>query len=1125
MTQSRSGPATPGNLWKPPSAAELEARLPKFKILLFLGCDEFRAVYKGVQRTLGRVVAINVVPPEVRKTFGSRFSERFQNEIRRIESLNHPGIIRIFDFGNDTDGLLYIVTEYIEGTDVAKRIEREGRMQAETVRRISLRLCEILGHAHAHGVIHRDLKPTNLLLGQDGRIFVSDFGLAAAASEEGRGFNVTDEKKSPLYHLAPELQTGHATVDSRADLYSLGAAIYQMLTGRIPEGMPEPPSRVVADLDSRWDLIVFRATRERPEDRYSGADELAADLKALETPESSLRLIPIAPLENPRPSGEKVTPPSPPATSNPTDPVARIRTNLRRRTALASLGAVAFLAILLLAFLSWTPGEKGEMRWLADRSVILEVSPTNGSPPSTIEPGRATTVGALPPEPSTGTQPSPPSASTEDRAEPPPSAREVSTPQQWSGRHAELRISKDIGSPEAIRLYLQILDSSVDVLNEFVVSKPFVLNEGKVVIREYPGRTDPISGRLVHGAAFSSATGEIGIDRPLLAKTLVELGEEKSLLDHLHVPEQLALAYVQSIMEKLVPADPETRSGAWIQEGLTRALGRDATETAIERHGIQCDAIASDRERIARTLQAGKDFSESMWIERMSHGTEMPLLQGSRGPGMIDPVMALFLDLKGKLGRPFLKRFLTETLPRRPDAKTVQDAFDNVFVASFHAAPEAGLSSYFGENWKWPVSEAAKAAVAGPAIPAHPAPMAPTTTAPTTTAPTTTAPPLAVSGFISPEFIAILEKHYADLESSIEVLSANYRKAVEKLGSDPTGVRPAGGATAHPEVLRNLERFTDSLSEGELPIHERWLALPETFRLPPGSSSELANLHAIWLRETERIEGESIRHLAKSIYDYESGFRSQPNHPHRRAAAAYREYLVPAPGKTPGGDGPSGLIFVSVGPFVGDKPVRIRAGRLVDPVLGESKARLVPVDITGLPEGRHTILVSTEHHVPSVSSVQIRDGRVYPSGISADFEATHYAKIAYLAHKGTRLPSSGGNLATRSVWLALENCPEEFEGRFRFSKERNRDFRFALENEDEGGFGVYSSRETTLRAMTYLEKEVLDPVSIPLSASSDEPYVTFFAPTGVPGENFRGVIKVLDLAPVPAAGEEVIEIW
>lgn len=242
------------------------------------------AVYKGWQRSLDRFVAIKVLPPDL-DDGDAQFTARFKQEAKTMARLSHPGIVSVIDSGETPDGLLYMVMEFIEGTDVSEMVKGQGRLAPEHALSIVAHVCEALDYAHNNGVIHRDIKPANVMMDSQGRVKVADFGLAKAVNSGQTALTGTNMVMGTPDFIAPEALILGVDVDHRADLYAIGVMLYQMLTGKVPRGRFEPASIRVPGLDPRFDTIIDRAMQEDREARYKSAADIRADLmNILHTP-------------------------------------------------------------------------------------------------------------------------------------------------------------------------------------------------------------------------------------------------------------------------------------------------------------------------------------------------------------------------------------------------------------------------------------------------------------------------------------------------------------------------------------------------------------------------------------------------------------------------------------------------------------------------------------------------------------------------------------------------------------------------------------------------------------------------------------------------------------------------
>ena len=200
-----------------------------------------------------------------------------------MAKLAHPGIVGVFEAGAaaEAGGLLYIVMEFVDGTDVARLIESEGKLAPELATTLLTQVCDALHYAHQNGVVHRDIKPANLLLTRDGTVKIADFGLAKHRDDVLQGLTKTNVAMGTPEFLAPEAWTSNTPLDRRADVFAVGVTLYQMLTGEIPRGFWEMPSALVAT-DARFDAIIERALQPKPEERYQSSAELRRDLEKIQ---------------------------------------------------------------------------------------------------------------------------------------------------------------------------------------------------------------------------------------------------------------------------------------------------------------------------------------------------------------------------------------------------------------------------------------------------------------------------------------------------------------------------------------------------------------------------------------------------------------------------------------------------------------------------------------------------------------------------------------------------------------------------------------------------------------------------------------------------------------------------
>lgn len=277
-TQPVSDPHT----WQPPSPEFLQSMLPGYLVEGFLARGGMGAVYRGVQISLSRKVAIKILPPQLLET-DSSFAERFKQEAKAMAQLNHPGIVSVYDFGEMQDGTLYFIMEFVDGTDVGQMVAQQGRLPSAHAMAITAHVCDALQYAHERGVVHRDIKPANIMVGYDGSVKVADFGLAKSALQRNTSLTVSGHVMGTPHFVAPEALMLGSSVDHRADIYAVGVMLYQMLTGKIPQGLFEMPSMQVPGLDPRYDAIIAGAMREDRELRYQHIQDMRRALDAIVT--------------------------------------------------------------------------------------------------------------------------------------------------------------------------------------------------------------------------------------------------------------------------------------------------------------------------------------------------------------------------------------------------------------------------------------------------------------------------------------------------------------------------------------------------------------------------------------------------------------------------------------------------------------------------------------------------------------------------------------------------------------------------------------------------------------------------------------------------------------------------
>ena len=257
----------------------------RYEIIGKIGAGGMSDVYKAKDLTLGRFVAIKVLKPEFSEDLN--FVTKFRTEAQSAAGLEHPNIVNIYDVGSEK-GMHYIVMEYVEGITLKTYIEKKGQLSFKEAVSIAIQVGRGIEAAHSKGIIHRDIKPQNIIITTEGKVKVTDFGIARAASSN----TISSDVMGSVHYSSPE-QARNGFVDGKSDIYSLGIVMYEMVTGRVPydgdttvavaiQHLQEeivPPSAYAPNLPISMEKIILKCTMKKPEDRYQTADELIADLK------------------------------------------------------------------------------------------------------------------------------------------------------------------------------------------------------------------------------------------------------------------------------------------------------------------------------------------------------------------------------------------------------------------------------------------------------------------------------------------------------------------------------------------------------------------------------------------------------------------------------------------------------------------------------------------------------------------------------------------------------------------------------------------------------------------------------------------------------------------------------
>ena len=241
------------------------------EIVELLGRGGMGVVFKARQPALDRFVALKILPR--RMALDPDFQSRFIREAKALGSLSHPNIVLVHDFGAEGD-LFFFVMEFVDGVNL-RNLLREKKLDPAQAMRIVPQLCDALEFAHAEGIVHRDIKPENILLDKKGRVKIADFGLAklTGADSPAHMLTMTNMVMGTPHYMAPEQVENPKSVDHRADIYSMGVVFYEMLTGELPIGRFEVPSKKV-QIDVRLDEVVLKTLEKAPERRYQKASEV-----------------------------------------------------------------------------------------------------------------------------------------------------------------------------------------------------------------------------------------------------------------------------------------------------------------------------------------------------------------------------------------------------------------------------------------------------------------------------------------------------------------------------------------------------------------------------------------------------------------------------------------------------------------------------------------------------------------------------------------------------------------------------------------------------------------------------------------------------------------------------------
>ena len=268
----------------------------RYELVEFIGKGGMALVYRAIDHRTGHSVAVKILRPEFNQD--EEFLERFEREATTASRMSHHNIVNLLDVGQDGE-FRYLVMEYVRGRTLKDVIQQKGALPPAVAAQIGIRILSALQHAHKNGIIHRDIKPQNILVHSDGLIKVADFGIARVAGSNT--ISHSDSVMGSVYYFSPEQAQGK-DVTFASDLYSVGVVLYEMMTGQPPfdgetpvaialqhiSGKARPMSEINPAVPPAMERVVAKAMEKRPEDRYQSALEMAQDLqRALQEPDGT----------------------------------------------------------------------------------------------------------------------------------------------------------------------------------------------------------------------------------------------------------------------------------------------------------------------------------------------------------------------------------------------------------------------------------------------------------------------------------------------------------------------------------------------------------------------------------------------------------------------------------------------------------------------------------------------------------------------------------------------------------------------------------------------------------------------------------------------------------------------
>jgi serine/threonine protein kinase len=329
--------------------AAVQELLPDFELVERIGRGGMGVVYKARQLALDRVVAIKLLSAEIADKPG--FAERFGREAKAMARLNHPNVVAVYDC-HQSAKLCYLVMEFIDGANL-RELTQTGRLSPSEALAIVPQICDALQYAHDQGIVHRDIKPENILIDRQGRVKIADFGLAKLLDDASASVELTRSHMvmgTPRY-MSPEQVETPLDVDHRADIYSLGVVIYELLTGELPMGRFAAPSEKV-QIDVRLDEVVLRTLEKEPQRRYQQASEVKTDMESIArtypgaNPGANPGAPAIPPVVEPKPGPE----PKPRFLDGPTNPAAAARWRIVMGIIMIATGLFAPVVLIMKSF-------------------------------------------------------------------------------------------------------------------------------------------------------------------------------------------------------------------------------------------------------------------------------------------------------------------------------------------------------------------------------------------------------------------------------------------------------------------------------------------------------------------------------------------------------------------------------------------------------------------------------------------------------------------------------------------------------------------------------------------------------------------------------------------------------